>query len=268
MNFGADQQQLQISDNHFDKFTMPATLACWKKKVQDRGMYLFTISYGSYALNQRSGDGWFSGWFKIFAIYSSYFNAKFWSTWCEDCFSAEQNHPSFLIQKKNQSERTKRPRKRTVSFAEDRLLSWSTSTSGSQEPMILSRILPTWFIIALRNDDIQEFDSEWDGNLFSMTKSHLMTSWKDCTVPRRVWETHDHIVIVCPGDSSEESSTWLSQIEDDGVKKYRAEFTNCYFWSQTLKLWKKRRGQESGDKTAWTKNSWRLLAMGNQRAVF
>ena len=25
------------------------------------------------------------------------------------------------------------------------------------------------------------------------------------------------------------------------------------------------RGQESGDKTAWTKNSWRLLAMGIQR---
>ena len=28
-----------------------------------------------------------------------------------------------------------------------------------------------------------------------------------------------------------------------------------------------RRGQESGNKTACTKNSWRLLAMGNQRAV-
>ena len=26
-------------------------------KVQDRGMYLFTISYGSYAVDQRSGDG-------------------------------------------------------------------------------------------------------------------------------------------------------------------------------------------------------------------
>ena len=26
-------------------------------KIQDRGMYLFTISYGSYALDQRSGDG-------------------------------------------------------------------------------------------------------------------------------------------------------------------------------------------------------------------
>ena len=29
-NFGADQQRLQISDLHFDKFLTPATLACWK----------------------------------------------------------------------------------------------------------------------------------------------------------------------------------------------------------------------------------------------
>ena len=26
-------------------------------KIQDRGMYLFTIPYGSYAMDQRSGDG-------------------------------------------------------------------------------------------------------------------------------------------------------------------------------------------------------------------
>ena len=30
MNYGADQQQLQISDLHFDKFSTPATFACWK----------------------------------------------------------------------------------------------------------------------------------------------------------------------------------------------------------------------------------------------
>ena len=35
--------------------------------------------------------------------------------------------------------------------------------------------------IGLRNDDIQEFDSKWYGILLSMTKSHLMISWKDCT---------------------------------------------------------------------------------------
>ena len=56
-NYGADQQRLQISDLHFDKFPTPATFACWKIRVQDRGMYLFTISYGSYAMDQRSGDG-------------------------------------------------------------------------------------------------------------------------------------------------------------------------------------------------------------------
>ena len=29
-NFGADQQRLQISDPQFDKFPTPATFACWK----------------------------------------------------------------------------------------------------------------------------------------------------------------------------------------------------------------------------------------------
>ena len=37
------------------------------------------------------------------------------------------------------------------------------------------------FTIALRNDDIQELDSKCDGILLSMTKIHLMASWKDCT---------------------------------------------------------------------------------------
>ena len=29
-NYGADQQRLQISDLHFDKFPTPATFTCWK----------------------------------------------------------------------------------------------------------------------------------------------------------------------------------------------------------------------------------------------
>ena len=78
-------------------------------KIQKRGMYLFTISYGSYAMDQRSGDGWFSGWSKIFVINKRYFNAEFASTWCEDCFSAEQNHPQYPVQKKGQSGGTKSP---------------------------------------------------------------------------------------------------------------------------------------------------------------
>ena len=83
----------------------------------------------------------------------------------------------------------------------------------------------------------------------------------------RVWETQDRIGIVQYGDFSEESWTWSSQIEDNGKKKYRAEFENEDFWSQKRKLWDTRRGQESGDKTAWTKNSTILLVVESQRAV-
>ena len=33
-NYGADQQRLQISDFHFDKFPSPATFACWKLRFK------------------------------------------------------------------------------------------------------------------------------------------------------------------------------------------------------------------------------------------
>ena len=46
-------------------------------ELQDWGLYLFTISYGSYAVDQRSGDGWFNGWCKIFVICKRNSNARF-----------------------------------------------------------------------------------------------------------------------------------------------------------------------------------------------
>ena len=33
-NYGADQQRLQISDLHFDKFPTPTTFACWKRRFK------------------------------------------------------------------------------------------------------------------------------------------------------------------------------------------------------------------------------------------
>ena len=35
-NYGADQQRLQISKIHFDKFPTPATFACWKMRFKTR----------------------------------------------------------------------------------------------------------------------------------------------------------------------------------------------------------------------------------------
>ena len=45
------------------------------------------------------------------------------------------------------------------------------------------------------------------------------------------------------------------------------EIRNQNFGIRNGNFEKKRRGQESGDKTACTKNSWRLLAVGSQRAM-
>ena len=64
-----------------------------EEKIQNPGEFLFRFSLGSYVMDQRSGDSWFSGWFKIFVLCKRKTNAKIWSTRCEDCFSTEQNHP-------------------------------------------------------------------------------------------------------------------------------------------------------------------------------
>ena len=53
-NFGADQQRLQISDLHFDKFPTPATIACWKTRFKTA---VCTCSQLSTEALQRSGDG-------------------------------------------------------------------------------------------------------------------------------------------------------------------------------------------------------------------
>ena len=44
------------------KFSTSATFACWKIRFKTEVCTCSQISYGSYAVNQRSGDGWISGW--------------------------------------------------------------------------------------------------------------------------------------------------------------------------------------------------------------
>ena len=56
-NYGADQQRLQISDLHFRQIHHTSNACLLEDKIQYRGMYLFTISYGGDAMDQRSGVG-------------------------------------------------------------------------------------------------------------------------------------------------------------------------------------------------------------------
>ena len=100
-----------------------SNLCLLEDKVQDRGMYLFTISYGSDAMDQGSGVGWFSGWF---------------------------NGLRFL-------------RGRQIAY----LIYDQFRVTGANDSVENYADL---FTISLRNDDIQEFEPKWDGNLLSMTK--------------------------------------------------------------------------------------------------
>ena len=175
-DYGADQQRLQISDLHFDKFPTPTTFACWNFRL-----YLFTISYESYAVDQRSGDGSNKWWSQIFAFYQRNSWTRLWVARRKNCFSTEQKSYRTTASRKMSVWRKWEFTKKTASSVEDRSLTWSTSTSGSLEPTILSRIVPTYLqlffeLIIFRNSirNGTKFYCRWH-------KSHLMTSWKDWT---------------------------------------------------------------------------------------
>ena len=125
------------------------------------------------------------------------------------------------------------------------------------------------FTIALRNDDIQEFDSKWDGILLSMTKIppddileglcklRIRESEKLKTV-LELYDLKTHQKKL--GPDHHRLKTLLKRCIEQDIRNKNFGIRNGNFE-------KKRRGQESGNKTACTKNSWRLLAMGNRWAV-
>ena len=147
-NYEADQQRLQISDLHFDEFTTPATFAFWKIRFKTE---VCTCSQFPTEAMQ---------WI-IECQILKYSMRRLLQHWTES---------SIILTSKEESVwRNKRP-SRTVSFAADRLLSWSTITSGSLGVHDSVENFADLFTIALRNNDIQEFDSKWDGILLCMTK--------------------------------------------------------------------------------------------------
>ena len=76
-NYGADQQRLQISGVHFDKFPTPATFACWKIRFKTGVCSCSHFPTEAMHLIKEvemvdSVDD-----FKVFVINTRYFNAEF-----------------------------------------------------------------------------------------------------------------------------------------------------------------------------------------------
>ena len=126
------------------------------------------------------------------------------------------------------------------------------------------------FTISLRNDDIQECDSKWDGILLSMTKIppddileglnklRIRESEKLKTVLELYdLETHQKKL----GPDYHRLKTMVKRSIEQDIR-------NKNFWARNGNYEKNAVVKNPGSKPACTKNSWRLLAMGNQRAVF
>ena len=130
-----------------------------------------------------------------------------------------------------------KPKKKSVSSEEDKLHTWSTSTSGLLESLIPSWIMPTYLLLLFEMMIFRNSFQSGTEFYYQWRKSFWWHLARIVQVKNtRVWETQDRIWIVQYGDSPEESRIWLSQIEDNGEKKYRAGSMNQEFWSQKRKI--------------------------------
>ena len=168
-HYGADQQRLQISDPHFDKFPTSATFACWKIRFKTE---VCTCSqFATEAMlwikevemvesvedlkSSRSIKGTHGPDFELLdARIASALNKIIHNTQFKKKVSLEE-------MKAHKEDRFLRGRQIAYLIHEYfRVTGANVSVENYAE----------LFTIALRNDDIQEFDSKRDGILLSMTK--------------------------------------------------------------------------------------------------
>ena len=210
-DYGADQQRLQISELHFDKFLTPTTFACWKIRFKTE---VRTCSqFPTEAML----------WIKEVEMVESVmiWNLRVLSkeVMVQTLSCSTQHWP---LQEKGQSEEVKAHKKPFPSRKTD-CLHWSTNTSGSLGPMILSRITPSYLLLLFEmmifRSSIQnrmKFCCRWH-------KSQLMTSWKICTDWKREPEKLKTVLKLYNMEiHQKKAGPDYHKIENCGEKKYRA----------------------------------------------
>ena len=167
-NYGADQQRLQISDLH-DKFPTPATYACWKIRFKTE---VCTCSQFPTEAMQ---------WIKEVELVDSVDELR------SSSFTRGIAMPNFEVLDARIASALNKiihnsQFKRRISLEEQKAQKEDRFLRGRQIAYLIYdqfQVTGTHdsvenytdlFTIVLRNDDIQEFDSKWDGILLSMTK--------------------------------------------------------------------------------------------------
>ena len=197
-NYGADQQQLQISDLHFDKFPTPATFACWKKRFKTE------VCTGSQFPTEALL------WIKEVEMVESVDDLKSSSSTrgismpnfevLDARIASALNriiHNSHFKRRISLEEQKAQKQDR---FLRDRQIAYLVyeyfRVTGANDSVENYADL---FTTSLRNDDIQGFDSKWDGILLSVTNippDDILEGLYKLRIRvknTRVWETRDRI---------------------------------------------------------------------------
>ena len=160
---------MQISELYFDKFPTSATFACWK--IRFKTEVCSCSQFPSEAVL----------WIKEVELVDSVDDLK------SSCSVKGIQMPNFEVLDENIASALNRTIhniqfKRTVSLEEQKAQKEDRFLRGRQIAYLIYEYFRVTgandsvenyadlFTIALRNDDIQEFDSKWDGILLSMTK--------------------------------------------------------------------------------------------------
>ena len=168
-NYGADQQRLQISDLHFDKFPTPTTFACWKIRFKTETctcsqfptegmMWIKEVEMVESVDDLRSSSSIRSIQMPNFEV----LDARIASALNKII------HNSHFRRRISQKEQKAQ---KQDSFLRGRQIAYliyeQFRVTGANDSVENYTDL---FTIGLRNDDIQELDSKWDGILLSMKK--------------------------------------------------------------------------------------------------
>ena len=168
-NYGADQQRLQISDLHFDKFPTPATFSCWKIRFKtevctcsqfptEAMQWIKEVELADSVDELRSSSSIRSLPMPDFEI----LDARIASALNKIIHNSHFKRKISLEEQKAQKE-DRFLRGRQIAY----LIYEQFRVTGTDDSVETYTDL---FTIAVRNGDIQEFDSKWDGILLSMTK--------------------------------------------------------------------------------------------------
>ena len=168
-NYGADQQRLQISDLHFDKFPTPATFACWRIRFKTE---VCTCSQFPTEAMQ---------WIKEVEMVDSVDDFKSSSSIRGISMPNFEVLDARIASALNKIIHNSHFRRR-ISLEEQKAQKQDLFLRGRRIAYLIYEYFRVTgahdsvenyadlFTISLRNDDIQEFDSKWDGILLSMTK--------------------------------------------------------------------------------------------------